>query len=179
MKGKAKNALYIALILYIIAVLLCLIDTQFHNVIDKPHVSRCELTEQDLRILRETINNFFTDTKRYPSSEDGLDILSTPNKNNKTYLKKIPKDAWGHNYVYVLSKNQEDKIAFKLYSVGENGIDEFGENDDIDGLGEECSVGFFLDSKFACIIYPLIFVGIPVFFVLIAISYLSEITKNN
>lgn len=77
------------------------------------------------------IDLFEMDNGRFPTTEEGLNILRTnsaalPNWKGP-YLKKEPKDPWGRAYVY---KNPGSHGGdYDLYSCGPNGLD--GDNDDI------------------------------------------------
>jgi general secretion pathway protein G len=75
------------------------------------------------------------DTGQYPTTEQGLSALLTPptlspvpTQWNGPYLKKkrIPKDPWGRDYVYV-SPGVNNPESYDLSSLGPNGVE--GSND--------------------------------------------------
>ena len=79
--------------------------------------------------LYEVDNGFF------PTTEQGLAALLTkpssspvPPNWNGPYLKKMPKDSWGHDYIYI-SPGNHHKEDYDLYSYGPNGVE--GGGDDI------------------------------------------------
>ena len=78
------------------------------------------------------------DTASYPTNNAGLNAIYINSDDVKDwqgpYLnKKIPtKDSWGRELIYKYPHNCAHNIgSFALYSVGENGIDECLEGDDI------------------------------------------------
>ncbi|MBF0485090.1 MAG: type II secretion system major pseudopilin GspG [Candidatus Omnitrophica bacterium] len=76
---------------------------------------------------------FSTDIGRFPTTEEGLAALRTnPGALEKwkgPYLKKDPQDPWGKEYVY--KSPGSHNTDYDLYSLGPNGIDDGGSNDDI------------------------------------------------
>ncbi|MFH0732257.1 MAG: type II secretion system major pseudopilin GspG [Candidatus Omnitrophota bacterium] len=69
------------------------------------------------------------DNGLYPSTEQGLDALTrqstmspAPPNWKGPYLKKLPRDPWGNNYVYANPglHNQDD---YDLYSYGPDGVE--------------------------------------------------------
>ena len=71
------------------------------------------------------------DNGRYPSTSQGLRALiekptesPVPTNWNGSYLKKkrIPKDPWGNDYVYVSPGVHNDE-EYDLYSLGADGIE--------------------------------------------------------
>ncbi len=77
---------------------------------------------------------FELDTGKYPTTEEGLNILRTapPDASSRNwrgpYLKQSPIDPWAHpyHYAYPGTKNPQD---YDLFSVGPDGTE--GTSDDI------------------------------------------------
>lgn len=86
-----------------------------------------------LKQIREGIELFRADFKRYPSSEEGLQALTIKKNGQREssylYIYGPVVDSWGHIFVYRETPGRAHPFA--LYSVGPNGIDEGGSNDDI------------------------------------------------
>jgi general secretion pathway protein G len=79
------------------------------------------------------LDSYRLDTGHYPSTEQGLNALSTrPNEEAKwagPYLQKaVPADPWGHAYVYRTTAQGDD---FDLLSHGKDG-QPGGEGDNAD-----------------------------------------------
>ncbi|MBF0533045.1 MAG: type II secretion system protein GspG [Candidatus Omnitrophica bacterium] len=69
------------------------------------------------------------DHRLYPPPDEGLKaLIAAPStdlpKWHGPYLKKktIPKDPWGHDYVY-LSPGKHNTDSFDLYSYGPDGVE--------------------------------------------------------
>lgn len=89
-------------------------------------------TVSKLKAIGEGLQAFRTDFKRYPSTEEGLVLLVGKKDvgSKSRYIDEIPKDGWGHAFVYRNSNG--DAHPFELYSIGVNKVDEIAAGDDID-----------------------------------------------
>jgi general secretion pathway protein G len=119
--------------LIIIGLLATLVVTRVASQIDKARVTT---TKANLRILHAAVNQFKMDTGRFPSEDGGLtELIEQPsdveNWEPGGYLEttEIPKDAWGHEFVYELFP--ESGKPFVIISYGADG-EEGGENYDAD-----------------------------------------------
>lgn len=78
----------------------------------------------DLAILGAALDLFENDTGRYPSTGEGLEALREKPPGLETwrgpYLEKMPRDPWGHAYVYECPG--VGGSPFGLRSAGPNGI---------------------------------------------------------
>lgn len=88
----------------------------------------------DLGALTTALDGFELDAGRFPTTEEGLDALKVmPASLTKDdgwdgpYLRDIPIDPWGHNYVYRFPG--ERNVDFDVYSLGQDG--EEGTEDDL------------------------------------------------
>jgi general secretion pathway protein G len=73
--------------------------------------------------LEKALDQYRLDTRRYPTTEQGLQALVAKPSNeaswNGPYLKKaVPNDPWGRPYVY---RNPGQKGDFDLVSYGRDG----------------------------------------------------------
>ena len=67
----------------------------------------------------------------YPESLSAL-LEPTPSfPNGFIGQATLPNDAWGRPFTY---ERSEDGTAYRMWSVGPNGVDEHGHGDDVDGL---------------------------------------------
>ena len=81
------------------------------------------------------LETFREDVGRLPSTEEGLESLHQRPAGlvawDGPYLKTaIPTDSWGQPYVYLQPPRYGSK-TFDLYSLGRDGLDDFGGHDDI------------------------------------------------
>jgi general secretion pathway protein G len=95
------------------------------NLMSRPDATRVKAAEADVRALASALELYRLDNFQYPSSEQGLDALVQPpsgfpepkNWNPDGYIKKLPTDPWGSQYIY----ERRDTTAFILFSVGADG----------------------------------------------------------
>ena len=87
-------------------------------------------------MLHNAVIQFKLDTGRYPTEEEGLqELIEQPTDvtgwNTGGYLETttLPKDAWGHDFIYQLSP--ESGKPFVIISYGADG-EEGGEGYDAD-----------------------------------------------
>lgn len=78
----------------------------------------------DIITLEGVLDIFQLERNRYPTEEEGLNILVSPGKGEEGYIKRIPKDPWGRAYHYK-SPGVHGKVD--IYTLGEDGL-EGGEN---------------------------------------------------
>ncbi len=87
-----------------------------------------------LQYIGSSLLIFRLDNYDYPCGENGLQGLEFNQNNLNTwkgpYLRKHHVDGWGQEFVYVYKCSSNEKI-YKLYSIGENKVDERGKGDDI------------------------------------------------
>ena len=90
-----------------------------------------------MREFENSLDDYKLDSGQYPSSEQGLDALvnqptsgTIPRNYPKGgYIKRIPKDPWGNEYIYVLQNIGSDQYV--IISHGRDGR-EGGEGEDKD-----------------------------------------------
>lgn len=88
----------------------------------------------DLATLTTALDGFELDAGRFPTTEEGLQALvAMPPSLTKEdgwdgpYMREIPADPWGRNYVYKYPG--ERNVDFDVYSLGQDGED--GTSDDL------------------------------------------------
>ena len=77
------------------------------------------------------LDMFELDNGTYPTTEQGLTaLLDKPSSStnwNGPYLKKLPKDPWGHFYIYKYP-GEHNANGYDLYSLGPDGQDSAEDN---------------------------------------------------
>jgi general secretion pathway protein G len=120
--------------LMIVVVILGLLATIIApRILNRPEQVRRMKAAVDIRSIESAIALFKTDTGRFPTTSEGLEVLvSNPGikgYNSDGYLDKMPKDPWGNKYVYI-SPGMHNK-DYDLESYGKDG-DEGGAGDNAD-----------------------------------------------
>jgi general secretion pathway protein G len=120
--------------LMIVVVILGLLATIIApRILNRPEQVRRMKAAVDIRSIESALALFKTDTGRFPTTSEGLEVLvSNPGVkgyNSDGYLDKLPKDPWGSKYVYI-SPGMHNK-DYDLESYGKDG-DEGGAGDNAD-----------------------------------------------
>lgn len=97
-------------------------------------------TKTDIRAINSAVDLFLMDNYKYPESLDVDGFVGE-------YMQRIPRDFFGQAYIYRLADDQQ---SFMVYSIGENGIDEFGEGDDVARLDKRYKCPTYYRCDTAC-----------------------------
>ena len=94
------------------------------KIMSRPDDARIVKAKQDLLGIQNALELYHLDNGFYPSTDQGLAALvkkpstrPTP-QHWKAYLKSLPKDPWGHAYLY-LNPGQHSEID--IFTLGANG----------------------------------------------------------
>lgn len=119
---KGFSLLEIMAVLTIMAMAMGGVAVGVMGYIDKAKVKQAKM---DIKNISNGLDLYKTEFNNYPDGEDGLQKL-VDEKILKE--KKVPKDPWGNEYIYIFpGTNNTD--YFDLYSFGKDGKD--GGEDDI------------------------------------------------
>lgn len=120
MRIQRKHGFTLVEIMVVVIVLAILAAAVVPNIVGRDKQAQVAVAQSDVSAIVTMIQNFRLDMRRVPAEAEGFDVLRNPPTENSTngtwhgpYAQKpIPKDPWGHDYVY--------------YSPAPNGLDEFG-----------------------------------------------------
>ena len=98
------------------------------NILGRADDARITAAQADIQSISNALDMYRLDNHQYPSTEQGLEALVSPptgfpqaqNWNEDGYLKKMPKDPWGQEYLYISPGGHG---AFDLYSLGADRTD--------------------------------------------------------
>ncbi|MCD6262040.1 MAG: type II secretion system major pseudopilin GspG [Deltaproteobacteria bacterium] len=104
--------------------------------------SRQKAAKAQISLLETALDTYRLDTGTYPSTEQGLQALRTKPDGVKNwdgpYLPKdVPKDPWGHPYIYKCPGEHGD---YDIISYGADGV-EGGEGENADIVNWEDNKG--------------------------------------
>jgi len=133
MRSKGFTLIELMVVLVILGVLAAMIAPK---IMDRPDEARIVAARQDIATVIQALKMYRLDNIRYPTTEQGLQALVTKpaiapipdNWKSGGYLEKLPKDPWGHAYVYLNPGRHGDIDVISLGSDGESG----GEGRDAD-----------------------------------------------
>ena len=114
--------LELLIVLVIIGLLAALVGPQ---LLDRLEGSKVTTTQTQVRMLKTALDTLHLDIGRYPTTEEGLALLTEPPPDPELrqrwhgpYLDgALPNDAWGHPYHYAYSGTGNPPFA--LYSDGD------------------------------------------------------------
>ena len=113
-------------IMVVIVIIGILASVVVPRVMDNPDKARTAKAKHDIQALESALDIYRLDNFTYPTTDQGLEALvqkpggSPEPKNWKAggYIKKLRKDPWGNEYLY-LSPGQHGEID--IYSLGADG----------------------------------------------------------
>ncbi len=131
-----KKAFTLIEIMIVVVILGLLASLVVPNIIGQGERAKGKLVCVQMKSLKDALDNFKIEEGSYPTTEEGLmALIKNPNpKKYKNYpkngflgSKKLPKDPWGGDYIYVNNNGNIDIIS--LGADKKEGGD--GENKDI------------------------------------------------
>ncbi|HMH16529.1 MAG TPA: type II secretion system major pseudopilin GspG [Burkholderiales bacterium] len=119
-KVTGFTLLELLVVIVIIGLLAGYVAPRYFSQVGK---SEIQVTRAQIDALEKALDQYRLDTRRYPTSEQGLQALVAKPTNeanwNGPYLKKaVPNDPWGRPYIY---RNPGQKGDFDLVSYGRDG----------------------------------------------------------
>ena len=115
----------IMVVVIILGILVSLIAPNVFGVLDDAEVTA---TRIQIRNLSVALDTYRMNHSRYPTTEQGLEILIEPPGRNRDYIDSIPRDSWNNEFEYRAPGERGD---YDLYSYGRDG-QEGGEGLDAD-----------------------------------------------
>ncbi|MCH9807965.1 MAG: type II secretion system major pseudopilin GspG [Alphaproteobacteria bacterium] len=121
-------------LLVVMVILVLLAGLVAPRVINYLGSSRSKAAQVQIESLKTSLELFYLDVGRYPSTAEGLDgLVAKPSGVSRwsgPYLNKpqVPKTPWGHDYNY---RSPGQHGAFDLYSLGRDN-QEGGSGEDAD-----------------------------------------------
>jgi general secretion pathway protein G len=143
-----KHFISVSLGLLIVFLIALLFSEEYHAY---PLKSSIGVVRQ-LTLITSALEAFFNDMKRYPSNEEGLDVLVNPpsrdselwkgayiDEESKFFKGDITRDVWGERFRYfycpcpshIDSHSYIIDDSYRIYSYGKNKRNDFGEKDDL------------------------------------------------
>ncbi len=134
---SSKSGMTLIEIMVVLAIIGSIAALVTVNVMDSLQESKVETTKINIRNVGSALDQYYRKHNAYPSTEQGLAALvekpSTgkipDNYPKKGYLKSVPKDGWGNDFVYFSPGIHGND--YEIMSYGKDGEDG-GEDIDAD-----------------------------------------------
>lgn len=120
-KQEGFSLIEIMVVVVILGILAALVVPK---IASRPDEARVVKAKQDVLTIQNALELYKLDNGFYPSTDQGLlALVKKPSTNPvpthwQSYLKSVPKDPWGRNYVY-LNPGQHGEID--VFSYGADG----------------------------------------------------------
>ncbi|MDF1758773.1 MAG: GspG family T2SS major pseudopilin variant LspG [Legionellaceae bacterium] len=123
-KQQGFSLIEIMVVVVILGILAALVVPK---IIDRPDEARIVKARQDVLAIQNALELYKLDNGFYPSTDQTLMALvekpsSSPAPNNwRLYLKSLPKDPWGRDYLYLNPGQHGDIDVFTYGASGKPG----------------------------------------------------------
>ncbi len=123
-KQQGFSLIEIMVVVVILGILAALVVPK---IISRPDEARVVKARQDVLAIQNALELYKLDNGFYPSTDQGLMALvekptSNPAPNDwKAYLKSLPKDPWGRDYLYLNPGQHGDVDVFTYGADGQPG----------------------------------------------------------
>lgn len=120
-RQRGFSLIEIMVVVVILGILAALVVPK---IISRPDEARVVKAKQDVLAIQNALELYKLDNGFYPSTDQGLmALVEKPTTNPtprdwKSYLKSLPKDPWGRDYIY-LNPGQHGEID--IFTYGANG----------------------------------------------------------
>ncbi|MCP0914007.1 MULTISPECIES: GspG family T2SS major pseudopilin variant LspG [Legionella] len=111
-------------IMVVVVILGILASIVVPRIISRPDEARVVKAKQDVLAIQNALELYKLDNGFYPTTDQGLlALVEKPNTNPaprdwKPYLKSLPKDPWGRDYLYL---NPGEHGEIDVFTLGANG----------------------------------------------------------
>lgn len=122
---KGMTLVEILIVLAIIGALMSVLIPGVVKQLDKSRVANSKIA---MGQISNALNLYYADCGKYPKALDGLSKADADCSNwgPEAYMKKVPQDAWKHDFVYELEGN--NYVIKSLGSDGREGGDGYAKD---------------------------------------------------
>ncbi len=116
---KGFSLIEIMVVVVILGILAALVVPK---IISRPDEARVVKARQDTLAIQSALDLYKLDNGFYPTTDQGLQALVEKPSSNpvprdwKSYLKSLPKDPWGRDYLY-LNPGEHDEVDVFTYGA--------------------------------------------------------------
>lgn len=127
-KGRRRTRGFTLLEILIVVLIIGLIAALVvPNLVGQPDQAKIKMAQTQMRNFDTSLQLYYLSNSHYPSTDQGLQALveqpsGFPEPQNwgpEPYMKRIPLDPWGNDYVY--SNENNELVIYSLGADGEEG----------------------------------------------------------
>jgi len=134
LKAVKQHGFTLIEIMVVVVILGILAAAVVPKIMSRPEQARIEKAKHDITSLESALNIYKLDNYQYPSTDQGLEALekkpsgSPQPRNYKAggYIKKLNKDPWGQEYLYLYPGTHSELDLFSLGPDGQQSEDDIG-----------------------------------------------------
>ena len=135
MKNSRKQKGFTLIEIMVVVVILGILAAAVvPKIMSRPEQARIEKAKHDIAALESALNIYKLDNYQYPSTDQGLESLVTKpsgspqprNYKSGGYIKKLNKDPWGQEYLYLFPGTHSELDLYSLGPDGQPSDDEIG-----------------------------------------------------
>ena len=116
-RQRGFTLIEIMVVVIILGILVSLIAPNIFGVLDDAEATA---TKVQIRNLQVALDTYRMNHSRYPTTEEGLEILKNPPGRDRGYIDTIPKDSWNNEFQF---KSPGEHGDVDLWSLGRDGQD--------------------------------------------------------
>lgn len=135
MRKHAERGFSFIELMVVIVIIGLLTSVVALNVLPSQDRAMGEKARADVAILSQAVEMFRLENLRYPNMDDGLEAL-LPDGDRQGYIKALPRDPWGNEYVYLIPG---ENGVFDVMSLGADGR--------IGGEADNADIGNWLQQE--------------------------------
>ncbi len=124
-RQRGMNLLEIMVVLVIISLVAGTVGVAVMKQLENAKQKQAKI---QIHNLSEALELYKLQFHNYPGTGEGLQALVAPKGNAQPFITSVPKDPWGHDYVYIFP-GASNAGGFDLLSYGPDGVQ--GGGDDI------------------------------------------------
>ena len=128
-RGACEAGFTIVEIMVVVIIIGMLATIVATNVVSRQSKAQVVKAQMQIRVFGDSLDLFKLDVTRYPTEEEGLEALvEDPGVDSwgpESYIKTIPADPWGNDYVYIYDADEDTCDVISYGKDGKEGGDKY------------------------------------------------------
>jgi len=118
--GRKKSAGFTLIEIMIVVIILGLLATLVTvNAPSMIHRHRVKIAKRNIESLQNAVDIYYTEMGTYPKKLSDLVSAQDPSGEPIKIIKRVPKDPWGNDFVYVVPGKENEE--YSISSLGADG----------------------------------------------------------